>query len=68
LRVDTAGASHELLDWCHKGRIRYSVGYDLTDTVRAAILEITDGGLGPRAGPGRIGTLEWAGRRDHQPP
>jgi hypothetical protein len=43
LRVDTAGASHELLDWCHEGRIRYSVGYDLTDTVRAAILEITGG-------------------------
>ena len=42
LRVDSAGASHELLDWCRDGRIRYSVGYDLTDAVRAAILQIPD--------------------------
>ena len=39
LRVDSAGASHELLDWCHDGQIRFSVGYDLTETVRAAILK-----------------------------
>jgi hypothetical protein len=38
LRVDTAGATHALLDWCREGRIRYSVGYDLTEPVRAAIL------------------------------
>jgi hypothetical protein len=43
LRVDSAGASHELLDWCHEGRIGFSVGYDLTETVRAAILETPDG-------------------------
>jgi hypothetical protein len=43
LRVDSAGASHELLEWCREARIRYSVGYDLTETVRAAILEIPDG-------------------------
>ena len=42
LRVDSAGASHELLDWCRDAQIRYSVGYDLTETVRAAILEIPD--------------------------
>jgi hypothetical protein len=42
LRVDSAGASHELLDWCREGRIRYSVGYDLTESVRAAILQIPD--------------------------
>jgi len=39
LRVDSAGATHDLLDWCREGRIRYSVGYDLTDQVRAAILK-----------------------------
>ena len=39
LRVDSAGASHELLDFCHDGQIRFSVGYDLTETVRAAILK-----------------------------
>jgi len=37
LRVDSAGASHELLDWCRDGRIRFSVGYALTDAVRTAI-------------------------------
>ncbi len=40
LRVDSAGASHELLDWCREGQIEFSVGYDLTETVRAAILKI----------------------------
>jgi Transposase DDE domain group 1 len=42
LRVDSAGATHELLDFCREGRIRYSVGYDLTDQVRAAILKAPD--------------------------
>jgi len=42
MRVDSAGATHELLDWCREGRIRYSVGYDLTDAVRAAILHTPD--------------------------
>ena len=42
LRVDSAGASHELLAWCREGRIGYSVGYDLTETVRDAIREIAD--------------------------
>jgi len=43
LRVDSAGASHDLLDWCRDGRIRFSVGYDLTETVRDAIVQIPDG-------------------------
>jgi hypothetical protein len=42
LPVDSAGASHELLDWCHEGRIGFSVGYDLTETVRTATLETPD--------------------------
>jgi Transposase DDE domain group 1 len=40
LRVDGAGASHRLLDWCRDGQIRFSVGYELTDAVRAAILDL----------------------------
>jgi len=40
LRVDCAGASHELRDWCHDARIRFSVGYDLTESVREAIVQI----------------------------
>ena len=43
LRVDSAGASHELLDWCRDGHIRFSVAYDLTETVREAIVQIPDG-------------------------
>ncbi len=43
LRVDSAGASHELIDWARQARIGFSVGYDLTETVRAAILQIPDG-------------------------
>jgi hypothetical protein len=42
LRVDTAGASHELLDWAREGRIEFSVGYELNEGVRGAILEIPD--------------------------
>jgi hypothetical protein len=42
LRVDSAGASHELLDWAREARIGFSVGYDLTETVRDAILQIPD--------------------------
>jgi hypothetical protein len=42
LRIDSAGASHELLDWAREARIGLSVGYDLTETVRAAIVQIPD--------------------------
>jgi DDE family transposase len=42
LRVDSAGACHELLDWAREARIEFSVGYDLTEPVRAAIIEIPD--------------------------
>lgn len=42
LRVDSAGASHELIDWCREGRIEFSVGYDLTETVRTAILKLPE--------------------------
>jgi hypothetical protein len=42
LRADTAGATHELLAWAREHRVRYSVGYDLTEAVRAAILATPD--------------------------
>ena len=42
LRIDSAGACHELIDWAREAKIRYSVGYDLTEPVRAAIAEISD--------------------------
>lgn len=37
LRVDSAGATHELLDWTRDAKIRFSVGFDLTEPVREAI-------------------------------
>jgi hypothetical protein len=37
VRMDSAGATHELIDWCREGDIRFSVGYDLTEPVRHAI-------------------------------
>ncbi len=42
LRVDSAGACHELLEWCRDGLIGFSVGYDLTETIRTAIGEIPE--------------------------
>jgi hypothetical protein len=42
VRADSAGATHALLEFCREHRLRYSVGYELTDQVRAAILKIPE--------------------------
>ncbi len=42
LRCDCAGATHELLDWAREGRIRFAVGFDLTEAVREAILALPE--------------------------
>ncbi len=42
LRTDSAGASHDLLEWAREGRVRFSVGFDLTEPVREAIAAIPD--------------------------
>jgi hypothetical protein len=42
LRVDSAGASHDLLDWAREGNIRFSVGFDLTEAVREAICALPE--------------------------
>jgi hypothetical protein len=42
LRFDSAGATHGLLNWAREGRIRFSVGFDLTEPVRKAIARIPD--------------------------
>jgi hypothetical protein len=42
VRADSAGATHDLLDFCREHRLRYSVGYELTDQVRIAILELPE--------------------------
>jgi len=41
-RSDSAGATHELADYCREHRMRYSVGYELTEAVRAAILGVAE--------------------------
>jgi hypothetical protein len=43
VRADTAGATHGLTDYCREHRLRFSVGYELTEPVRAAILELAEG-------------------------
>jgi hypothetical protein len=42
VRADSAGATHGLIDYCREANMRFSVGYELTETVRAAVLEIPD--------------------------
>jgi hypothetical protein len=42
VRADSAGATHGLVDYCHDGGIRFSVGYELTEQVRQAILQIPE--------------------------
>ncbi|MGE5357384.1 MAG: IS1380 family transposase [Bacteroidales bacterium] len=40
VRADSAGATHGLVDYCQEANLRFSVGYELTQAVRSAILEI----------------------------
>jgi hypothetical protein len=42
VRADTAGATHGLIDYCREANLRFSVGYELTEAVRAAILELAE--------------------------
>ena len=39
VRADSAGATHALLDYCREEELRFSVGYELTEPVRSAILQ-----------------------------
>ncbi len=40
VRADSAGATHELTDFCRDGNLRFSVGFELTEPIREAILAI----------------------------
>jgi len=40
VRADSAGATHGLIDYCREGNMRFSIGYELTEPVRQAILQI----------------------------
>ena len=48
VRADSAGATHDLVDYCREGNMRFSVGYELTEQVRAAILQIHEDAWVPR--------------------
>jgi hypothetical protein len=42
VRADTAAATHGLTDYCREQDMRFSVGYELTEPVRTAILAIPE--------------------------
>ena len=42
IRADSAGATHGTADHCDRCNLRFSFGYELTEPVRAAILETSD--------------------------
>ena len=42
VRADCAGATHEVLDFCREHRLRFSVGFELTEQIRTAILKIPE--------------------------
>jgi hypothetical protein len=42
VRADTAGATHGLIDYCNEADLRFSVGYELTEPVRSAILAVPE--------------------------
>jgi hypothetical protein len=47
VRADTGGATHGLTDYCREAHMRFSVGYELTEPVRAAILHTRADAWGP---------------------
>lgn len=42
VRTDIGGATHAFTADCHEANIRFSVGYELNDTVRQAILDLPE--------------------------
>jgi Transposase DDE domain group 1 len=42
VRTDSAGATHDVMDFCREHRLRFSAGFELTDAVRDAILKVPE--------------------------
>lgn len=42
IRTDSGGGTHEFLDWVTARRIKYSIGFNLTDDICAAILALPE--------------------------
>jgi hypothetical protein len=51
VRSDSAGATHGLTDYCREANMRFSVGYELTEPVRQAILQIPEDAWVPALNP-----------------
>jgi len=64
VRADSAGATHDLLDFCREGRLRYSVGYEL---VARRDPEGPTEAVDRVAGDRRQPASQRADRRDHRP-
>jgi hypothetical protein len=37
IRADSGGGTHEFLDYCHRRRVQYSIGFGLSDEIVAAL-------------------------------
>jgi hypothetical protein len=59
VRADSAGPTHGLVDYCREGNMRFSVGYEVTEPVRAAILATP-------AAPWMPGLRHWTRRQRAQ--
>ena len=66
VRADSAGATHGLVDYCREANLRFSVGYELTEPVRAAILEIPADAWVPALEQDGSRARERRGRGDHR--
>jgi Transposase DDE domain group 1 len=64
VRADSAGATHGLTDYCRDANMRFSVGYELTEPVRAAILQTPENAWVPALD--QDGSEERRDRRDHR--
>ena len=42
IRTDSGGGTHEFLDWVTARRVKYSIGFNLTDDICAAILALPE--------------------------
>ncbi|SDJ25538.1 MULTISPECIES: IS1380 family transposase [Nocardiaceae] len=42
VRADSGGGTHEFLDYCHRRRVQYSIGFVLTDDIVAALDNLID--------------------------
>lgn len=51
IRADSAGATHETADHCFEADLRFSFGYELTEQVRSAILQIPEDAWIPALDP-----------------